>query len=533
MDEARHDDFWFKLLRIMPLDKWNESLEKQRTFQADTYLLLVVQHGEMHISSEGRTTELVQGSILIGAPGQRIAYIGNGAKKAELGYRLHFDLQGDPQLKQEFDRDLEQRRYATYLPEAKLAALLDQCEKACRYWHHPSRWERLRGQTLFQEMMYLLFNEAETASTDDLDAALEQVKLYLDAHYQENPSIEQLAHQIGVSSRHFRRAFKLRFGISAIDYVTDLKMAHAKRHMTAVKPNMADIARQVGYQDESHFRRTFKNRTGITPALYVKNRQLKVAACSFPNIGQLLPLSIIPFAAPIDHEWTDMYRRKYHMDVQYPLFHHNEQNFKTLAAAKPDYILAIDVFWTDEFQQNLRQIAPVLVIPWRTTSWRDHLLLTAAFLDKTKEADEWLAVYEDKLERVCAEWNKLARSEQLHVVMIDGHHCYSWKTGADGSMDRLTFPFAPARHLKTTIDPLFERSSFESVLESEADRIVLLVSEDRQSQLTWEKVKRLPGWSSMKAMRRDRVHPILLGPGFEYTAHNHGIILDQVIKALL
>ncbi|OCT14166.1 hypothetical protein A8709_25330 [Paenibacillus pectinilyticus] len=75
------------------------------------------------------------------------------------------------------------------------------------------------------------------------------------------------------------------------------------------KLKLCEVAKQVGYNDEYYFIRKFKQLVGIPPATYMKNRQRKVAAYSFANIGQLLALKIEPFAAPMDHYWTDMYRR--------------------------------------------------------------------------------------------------------------------------------------------------------------------------------------------------------------------------------
>ncbi|WP_229757523.1 AraC family transcriptional regulator [Paenibacillus marchantiophytorum] len=43
----------------------------------------------------------------------------------------------------------------------------------------------------------------------------------------------------------------------------------------------SNSGQEVGYNDESHFRRAFKSHVGISPALYLKNRQLKIAAYSW------------------------------------------------------------------------------------------------------------------------------------------------------------------------------------------------------------------------------------------------------------
>jgi ABC-type Fe3+-hydroxamate transport system substrate-binding protein len=76
-----------------------------------------------------------------------------------------------------------------------------------------------------------------------------------------------------------------------------------------------------------------------------------------------------------------------------------------------------------------------------TKNWREHLLLAAAFLDKSQEADEWLAVYDDKADRVCDQWNQINRKEKLLILMIDRQDCNLWEGGACGQMSRQHLPF--------------------------------------------------------------------------------------------
>lgn len=533
LDEAAFEDLWFKLRGIVRMREIGDRPEARLPDILESHLLIAVNRDDAQFTIDSRLYSLKRGAVFIGVPGQRIAYMGNVSPEAEDGgYLLFFDMRGKSALQEAAVRRIGNERAGGVIPEAFASILLHLCATAHLHWRHDSKWERFRSQAAFQEIVYHVLRQTDAAVNPGLDAALEQTRLYLDRHYHENPSMEQLAQQVGVSSRHFRRAFKQRFGISATDYVTDFRMSQAKRLMATTKQPLAEIARQVGYQDESHFRRTFKNHLGLSPAMYVKNRRLKIAACSFPNIGQLLPLGIIPFAAPIDHEWTDAYRRKYHTEVLFPLHHNNENNRRTLTAAKPDRILAIDVFGSAEFQQGLNEIAPVLVIPWRTKTWREHLLMTAAFLHKAEEAEEWLAAYDEKADRACGQWSRLARKERATVLMVDRHHCYRWKGSGGNPIDSNDLPFAPMRHKPGGLDHAFERVVPEKLSACDADRILLLLSEDRHSQLTWHTLRRSESWNRLKAVRSARVRFITLGPWFEYTAYNHGIIMDQALKAL-
>ncbi|MBO9607404.1 MAG: helix-turn-helix domain-containing protein [Paenibacillaceae bacterium] len=523
-------ELWFKLIHIAKLQGGNDP-PASAPDRSETHQFFIVGHDEVHIAVDGRLHKLKRGAVYVCHPGQQVEYMGGPRDEACVGYWLSVAVQGDPRSLKHALAGLhtDAVRSGFVVPEACAAVLLDLCDKAYSYWHGISQLERLRGQAAFHEALFHLLHQSEAVAKRGLHEALEQVKHYLDGHYDEPLSLEELAPRYGISSRHFRRAFKIRYGINPTDYVTDLRMSQAKRLLTAAKQPAAEIARLVGYQNESHFRRTFKSRMGVSPAVYVRNRGIKVAACSFPNIGQLLPLSIIPFAAPLDHEWTDAYRRKYHTEVLYPLHHDNIVNFRTLLAAKPDRILAIDAYGSPEFQQQLSQIAPVLIIPWRDRSWREHLAMTASFLQRTEAAEEWLADYDRKADLVCERFNRLPAKEATLFLMVDRHTVYRWIGGQGGSMSRQCMPFAPERH-KPGIDPAFEPIETDTLAAGEAGLVVLLQSEDRHSALTWEALRQSAGWKQLKAVRGDRVRTVRIGPWFEYTAHNHGVILEQLMK---
>ncbi|MEK8126718.1 AraC family transcriptional regulator [Paenibacillus filicis] len=522
----------FGLTRVEKINDLEEGASWLSPADPNTYLLVSTKRDNVQFAINGQMLSLNRGAFLFGLPGQQVEYLGGRQDEAEVGYALLFEKYGNQLEQDELVRILSTDNANGPVSNDCPTFVLDLCDSVYRHWHAPSSLERLRGQAAFYELMYNLLSELVSSKEQGIHSALDMIRAYLDANFEENISIESLAERIGVSSRHFRRSFKERYGVSATDYVTELRMSRAKRLMEASVQPIGEIARHVGYHDESHFRRMFKQQMGFSPSIYLKNRQLKVAACSFPNIGQLLPLNVIPFAAPIDHDWTDYYRRKFHTDVQFPLRHNNEINRKMLQAARPDRIIAIDAYGSAEFQQGLGEIAPVLVIPWRTRNWREHLLLTASFLDKTEEAVNWLAAYDEKVDRVCELMGRISRWEEMDILLIDRHDCYRFSGSTDPvSWSRRRLPFAPARH-NAAIDPAFVKLTTMESDFSDAGRIMVMLSEDRQSRLTWSALQQSPSWKKRKAVRHSRIHTVLAGPWFEYTAYNHGAILDQVLRAI-
>ncbi|MDT2302956.1 AraC family transcriptional regulator [Paenibacillus larvae] len=94
----------------------------------------------------------------------------------------------------------------------------------------------------------------------DSRTALDRTRSYMDNHYNENLTIEQLAHMAEVSPKYFVDLFKKTYGKSAMDYVTEVRVNSAKKLMVRSDARLRDIAHQVGYNDEFYFSRKFKKR---------------------------------------------------------------------------------------------------------------------------------------------------------------------------------------------------------------------------------------------------------------------------------
>jgi AraC family transcriptional regulator len=60
-------------------------------------------------------------------------------------------------------------------------------------------------------------------------------------------------------------AFRRHFGKSFGDYVTDLRVAHARQELQNTQRPIAEIAQDAGFYDESHMGRVFRRRFHVSP----------------------------------------------------------------------------------------------------------------------------------------------------------------------------------------------------------------------------------------------------------------------------
>lgn len=97
--------------------------------------------------------------------------------------------------------------------------------------------------------------------------AVKQVREYLEAHFAQNVTLQELAQVTGFSPFHLLRLFRRDMGLPPHAYQTQLRIAHARKLLVKGLP-IAAIAQQTGFTDQSHLNHQFKRVTGVTPAQY-------------------------------------------------------------------------------------------------------------------------------------------------------------------------------------------------------------------------------------------------------------------------
>lgn len=102
---------------------------------------------------------------------------------------------------------------------------------------------------------------------------LGKAKEYIDRHYAEPLTLEEVAEHAGMSPYYFSKLFKEQFGVTFIDYVTNVRIERAKEALVRTDFSLKEICFSVGYNDPNYFSRVFKKQTGWSPSEYRKKLQ--------------------------------------------------------------------------------------------------------------------------------------------------------------------------------------------------------------------------------------------------------------------
>ncbi|HBA46656.1 MAG TPA: hypothetical protein DCZ91_02415 [Lachnospiraceae bacterium] len=106
----------------------------------------------------------------------------------------------------------------------------------------------------------------ENAGRDD-DIVIQKAMSYIQAHFQDDLTREDVADAVFLSSAYFSRFFKQKTGLSFIDYLTTVRMQKAVE-LLGTRMKVGEIARKVGYQSRNRFFINFRLYTGYNPTEY-------------------------------------------------------------------------------------------------------------------------------------------------------------------------------------------------------------------------------------------------------------------------
>lgn len=94
---------------------------------------------------------------------------------------------------------------------------------------------------------------------------IQMAKKLIDEDLSKNHTISDLAKSVGTNEQYLKKHFKQFYGKTIMNYITEMKMEHAKKLILMGKYRISDVARMTGYKHSTHFTTAFKKYFGIIP----------------------------------------------------------------------------------------------------------------------------------------------------------------------------------------------------------------------------------------------------------------------------
>lgn len=101
------------------------------------------------------------------------------------------------------------------------------------------------------------------------------VLTYVEANYQNNISLQEVADMLGFNKEYFCHYFKKYMGVSFLSYVNEVRITHAYQELINTDNSITEIMEHNGWNNQKVFNRTFKEVYGCTPREARKAMEIK------------------------------------------------------------------------------------------------------------------------------------------------------------------------------------------------------------------------------------------------------------------
>jgi len=106
------------------------------------------------------------------------------------------------------------------------------------------------------------------------DALMERVMNYMNEHLTDpDLNVEKLTEDVGISRAQLHRKLKEIAGVSAGEFIRNLRLEQAARLIEEGQINITQVAYSVGFSNQTHFSTVFKKHYGMSPSEYAETKR--------------------------------------------------------------------------------------------------------------------------------------------------------------------------------------------------------------------------------------------------------------------
>ena len=130
--------------------------------------------------------------------------------------------------------------------------------------------------SIMYEYLFLLaakFPSGKLQQNDDKQSHAERALQYIEDHYCDSITIQDIADALGINRSYLHRMFKAFTGMSIQSYLLDYRMRKACILLKNTDLSIRAVAHSVSYIDPLYFSRIFRQKMGASPSEYRSRRE--------------------------------------------------------------------------------------------------------------------------------------------------------------------------------------------------------------------------------------------------------------------
>ncbi|WP_313561580.1 response regulator transcription factor [Ruminiclostridium cellobioparum] len=129
--------------------------------------------------------------------------------------------------------------------------------------------------SLLEDVAVRIAEKVNNFNNKSIKLILRKAIDYIQEHYSEQVTLNEVAENIYVSTFYISRMFKKELGKSFVDYLNDVRIEKSKELLKDIKYKTYEVAEIVGISDPHYFSKLFKKYSGMTPSEYRESLTLK------------------------------------------------------------------------------------------------------------------------------------------------------------------------------------------------------------------------------------------------------------------
>lgn len=126
----------------------------------------------------------------------------------------------------------------------------------------------------YKRLEHEIINEGQKQKVKRKNARLERIISYIDANFDTQIRLEDLANMENLSVTHFSHLFSSSFGVTFQEFVNLKRMEQCIRLMSNTEKTLLEISYESGFSDSKYMNKMFLKKFGCTPKEYRKNMDL-------------------------------------------------------------------------------------------------------------------------------------------------------------------------------------------------------------------------------------------------------------------
>lgn len=242
----------------------NLDLTEEHVANPDHYILYFVNSGKGSVMVRQATHKIEEGKGFVIFPGEETKIRSHFRETMNLSYVAFSGYM--------VDRYLSRASLTAYepvfrdIPERELREMFDTLLRASTRF--PNRYCKIMAQ-LYSIFGFLLDHAVREVKAEGGSAEFHLVRTldFIDANYNEDLSVEDIASRMGMTRKALTEVFKKLTGFTPKDYLIYYRMSKAVELLRDPNILIDTVASSVGYHDQFYFSKQFKKNVGMTPSM--------------------------------------------------------------------------------------------------------------------------------------------------------------------------------------------------------------------------------------------------------------------------